>query len=64
MKVNPFGTALIKKKRQIKLGDAGTINRFSLVFQYQIYKKTNGQKQSQIKIVYKCTKAYAAHTTN
>ena len=34
-KVSPFGIALVKK-RQIKLGDAGTIDRFGLAFQYQI----------------------------
>ena len=43
-----------RKKWQINLGEAGTIDRFDLAFQYQInfffyiYKK-NGQKQSQIK---------------
>ena len=36
-KVSPFGISLIKK-RQIKLGDAGTIDRFGLAFQYQIQK--------------------------
>ena len=34
-KVSPFGIALITKW-QIKLGDAGTIDRFGLAFQYQI----------------------------
>ena len=36
-KVSPFciGTiALVKTKRQIKLGDAGTIDCFGLAFQY------------------------------
>ena len=35
----------------MKLGDTGTIERFGLVFQYQIKKitKKNGQKQLQIK---------------
>ena len=49
-KVSPFGIALVKKW-QIKLGDAGTIDRFDLAFQYQILKivKNNGQTQSQIK---------------
>ena len=28
-----FGIALIKNKWQVKLGDAGTIDRFSLAFQ-------------------------------
>ena len=37
-KVSPFGISLIKK-RQMKLGDAGTIDRFGLAFQYQIPKK-------------------------
>ena len=36
-KGSPFGSALIKK-RQIKLGDAGTIDHFGLAFQYQIKK--------------------------
>ena len=38
------------KKWQIKLGDAGTIDRIGLVFEYQITNiiKKNGQKQSQI----------------
>ena len=35
-KFSPFGIAVVKKKRQIKLGDAGTIDRFGLTFQYQI----------------------------
>ena len=51
-KVNPFGIGLVKKKRQIKLGEAGTIDRFGLVFQYQMKKiiKKNGKKtQLQIK---------------
>ena len=51
-KVSPFGIALVKsKKRQIKLGDAGTIDCFDLTFQYQITKiiKKNAQKQLQIK---------------
>ena len=49
-KGSPFGIALVKKW-QIKLGDAGTIDRFGLAFQYQIKTiiKKNGQKQSQIK---------------
>ena len=34
-KVSPFGIALIKKMA-IKLGDAGTIDHFGLVFQYMI----------------------------
>ena len=36
----------------MKLGDAGTIDRFDLVFPYQILKRTekkNRQKQFQIK---------------
>ena len=37
-KVSPFGIALIKKWF-IKFGDAGTIDRFGLAFQYQIPKK-------------------------
>ena len=46
LKVSPFGSALIKK-RQIKLGDAGTTDHFSLALQYQLKKfiKKNGQKQ-------------------
>ena len=37
-KVTPFGIALvkIKKIKEIKLGYAGTIDRFGLAFQYQI----------------------------
>ena len=48
-KVGPFGFALVKK-RQIKLGDAGTIDCFDLVFQNQITKmlKNKGQTKSQI----------------
>ena len=34
-KVGPFGTALVKKL-QIKLGDAGTTDRFHLTFQCEI----------------------------
>ena len=37
-KVSPFGIALIKKKRQMQLGDSGTIDRFGLAFQNQIKK--------------------------
>ena len=50
LKVSPFGIAVIKKW-QIKLRDAGTIDRFSLAFQYQInfVIKNNGQKKLQIK---------------
>ena len=44
--MNPCGIALIKKW-QVKLVDAGTIDRFGLAFQYNIIK--NGQTQSQIK---------------
>ena len=49
-KASPLGIALVKKW-QIKLGDAGSIHRFGLAFQYQIKKiiKKNGQKQLQIK---------------
>ena len=35
-KMSPFGIAIVKKKRQIKLGDEGTIDHFGLAFQYQI----------------------------
>ena len=44
--VSPFGIALVKKKWQIKLGDAGTFDCFGLAFQYQITqnKTKNGQK--------------------
>ena len=50
LKVSPFGIALIKIL-QIKLGDAGTIDRFGLAFLYLFlnYKKKNGHTQSQIK---------------
>ena len=51
-KVSPFGIALVKKKRQNKLADAGTIDRFGLAVQEQIkklIKKKNGHKQLQIK---------------
>ena len=48
-KVRPFGNALGGKKRQIKLADAGTIDRVGLAFQYQIIFFINGQKQLQIK---------------
>ena len=50
-KVSPFGIALVKKKKAIQLGDAGTSDRFGLAFEYQIkkYIKKNRQKQSQIK---------------
>ena len=49
-KISPFGIALVTKW-QIKLGDAGTIDRFGLAFQYQIFFniKRNAQKHSQIK---------------
>ena len=49
-KFSPFGIALVKKW-QMKLGNAGTIDRFGLAFQYQIkkYIKQDGQKQLQIK---------------
>ena len=43
-KVSPFGIALVKK-RQIKLGDAGTTDRFGLAFQYQILKCKTGTNQ-------------------
>ena len=49
-KVSIFGIALVKKW-QIKSGDAGTVDRFGLAFQYQITKmiQKNGQKQLKIK---------------
>ena len=55
-KVSLFGIALIKKKANIKLRNAGTIDRFDLAFQYEVKKKKkkNGQKQWQIRILYKC----------
>ena len=31
-KVSPFGIALVKKKRQIKLGETGTIDHFGMAF--------------------------------
>ena len=65
----PFVLLSLKKNGQKKLGDAGTIDRFGLVFQSQMIKiiKTNGKNK------YKCIKAnasviiiaaYAAYTTN
>ena len=59
----------------MKLGDAGTIDRFGLAFRYQIfknYRKTMDKSNRKLKILYKCIKAkyqchmaaYAAHTTN
>ena len=38
MKVSPFGIAR-KKNGKIKLGDAGTIDRFNLAFRCQMFKK-------------------------
>ena len=35
--INPFGIAVIKNW-QIHLGDAGTIDRFDLAFQFRIFK--------------------------
>ena len=48
-KVVPLVSLLYKNKWHIKSGDAGTIDRFDLTFQYQIktYVKKN-EKQMQI----------------
>ena len=51
LKVSPFGIALVKKW-QIKLGDAGTIDRFDLAFQYQITKKSTKLTSIYITITY------------
>ena len=51
-KVSPFGIALAKKL-QIKLENAGTIDRFSLAFQYQILRNTKWTKTIAFKILYK-----------
>ena len=60
----------------MKLGDAGTTDRFDLAFQYQINYKFEGEWTKtikKIKILYKCIKAdamqfhmvaYASRTTN
>ena len=72
-KVSPFGIDLVKK-RQIKLGDAGTIDGFGLMFEYQINKeeKRMDKNNCKSKILYKCTANtstiwqhnYAAPTAN
>ena len=36
-----------------KLGDAGAIDRFGLVFQYQIKKNIENNRQKQLQINYK-----------
>ena len=58
-KGSPVRYCFRKNKRQIKLGDAGTIDRFGLAFQFQIFKKykkkKNELKQLQIKILYNTT---------
>ena len=49
-----------KKLLQIKLGDAGTIDRFGLAFQYQInkiLKKRMDKNNRKLKILYKRIKA-------
>ena len=50
-KVVPSVCIALIKNWQIKFGDAGTIDHFSLALQYQIRKiiKKNGQKQLQTK---------------
>ena len=51
---------LSSKKWQIKLGDADTIDRFGLAFQYQIkqiIKKRMDKNNCKLKILYKCMKA-------
>ena len=62
-KVSPFGIAVVKKCK-IKLGDAGTIDRFGLAFQYQIktiIKKRMDKCNCRLKILYNNTSAIWQH---
>ena len=54
--VSPFGIALVEKW-QIKLGDAGIIDRFGLLFQYQMLHKRMDKDYCKLKLLYKCIKA-------